>query len=162
MAMKTRNPVFIYCLLLIVLCLIPSIAVAFKASDLTKLVDTNDCRWCDLRGADLSHAKLTGADLSGANLSRANLSGADLSGANLSAAYLRDANLTGASLSGTFFSKANLNGANLSGAAMSDTDFSGATWTDGRKCEEKSVNECKDARVLPPRDEATTTIYPSQ
>jgi uncharacterized protein YjbI with pentapeptide repeats len=159
--MKTRNPVVIRCLLLIVLCLTPFIAAAFKPADLAKLKATNECRWCDLRGADLSRAKLTGADLSGANLSQADLSGADLSGANLSAAYLREANLTGASLSGTFFSKANLNGANLSGAAMSGTDFSGATWTDGRKCEDRSVNECKDARVLRPRDEATTTIYPS-
>jgi uncharacterized protein YjbI with pentapeptide repeats len=50
----------------------------------------------DLRGANLSNAKLTRADLRGANLSGANLQGAYLGGANLSGVSLQGANFGGA------------------------------------------------------------------
>jgi uncharacterized protein YjbI with pentapeptide repeats len=60
---------------------------------------------CNLRGADLSYADLTGvsfefADLTGANLTGANLDRADLTKADLTDATVSQANFTGADLSG--------------------------------------------------------------
>jgi uncharacterized protein YjbI with pentapeptide repeats len=62
----------------------------------------------ELRGADLSGARLKGADLRGANLRGAYLIGADLRGADLSLADLigvdfRDADLRGANLTESIF-----------------------------------------------------------
>jgi len=73
----------------------------------------------DLRGVNLSGARLSGADLSGANLMRADLSGADLSGANLSRADLFGANLSRADLSG-----ANVEGAIAEWTVFGDVDLS--------------------------------------
>ena len=88
-----------------------------------QLLSTRQCPNCDLNGAGLVLANLTGAnlkgaDLSGANLSRANLAGADLSGANLSGTSLFGVNLTGANLSG-----ANLSGADLRSAYLSNANL---------------------------------------
>ncbi len=98
-------------------------------------VDWHDCELKDasleyavLSGANLLNADLSGAGLEGAVLIRANLTDAVLSGANLTYADLRDAVLTGA---------------DLSGANLTDADLTGATWTDGRKCAEGSIGECK-------------------
>ncbi|MBW4601565.1 MAG: pentapeptide repeat-containing protein [Calothrix sp. FI2-JRJ7] len=81
-----------------------------------QLLATKQCQNCDLSGAGLVMADLSGADLSGANLALANLSRANLTGADL-----RGANLTSASLFG-----ANLNGAKLSGATIAGTDLRNA------------------------------------
>ena len=70
--------------------------------DEANLADVN------LRGVDLSLAKLRGA-----NLERADLRGANLAGADLSNASLRDANLDSANLTGTI-----LEGADLSGTIL--------------------------------------------
>lgn len=81
-----------------------------------QLLATKQCQNCDLSGAGLVMADLSGADLSGANLALANLSRANLTGADL-----RGANLTSASLFG-----ANLNGAKLGGATIVGTDLRNA------------------------------------
>ncbi|MFO7727794.1 MAG: pentapeptide repeat-containing protein [Desulfonatronovibrio sp.] len=78
-----------------------------------RLLDTNECGECDLYQADLLRADLKGANLSGDDLSRVSLFDAILQEANLS-------------------------GADLSGATLS-----GAIWTDGRRCAEGSIGECK-------------------
>jgi uncharacterized protein YjbI with pentapeptide repeats len=103
-------------------------AGAWVEEDLDKLLDTNACSGCDLSGA-----LLYGEDLSGADLVGANLFGAQLPGANLS-----EANLTGANLH-----QANLGGADLSGANLTGANLAWATWTDGRRCAEGSIGECK-------------------
>jgi len=107
-----------------------------NASHVRQLLATKECESCDLSGAglvmaDLSGANLRGANLTGANLSRANLRGANLQGANLSTASLFGVNLSGTNLQGanlissdlrnTYlvnaqFANANLTGANLEGA----------------------------------------------
>jgi hypothetical protein len=79
----------------------------------------------NLRGADLSNARLRDANLSCADLSNAYLRGADLSNANLSNAYLRGADL----------SNARLRDANLSCADLSNADLSNAYLTDARNTE---------------------------
>ncbi|MCK5666573.1 MAG: pentapeptide repeat-containing protein [Thiotrichaceae bacterium] len=53
------------------------------STQLIKLLETNSCPRCDLRGVDLSNMNLVGAklqytDLSGANLRNANLSDIDI------------------------------------------------------------------------------------
>ncbi len=90
-----------------------TVAKAENLQHIQQLLSTRQCSQCELSGAGLVLADLSGANLSGADLSRANLSRANLTGANLTGA-----NLTGASLNG-----ANLNGANLSGANLSATDL---------------------------------------
>ena len=99
----------------------------------------------DLRGANLSHANLSGSllsgsDLSGANLRCAKLNNAELEGVNLSGADLRgaifnDANLSGANLTGAYGAldyngpiqlRTIFNSADLSGADLTDSIFNGA------------------------------------
>lgn len=155
---------FAFCVLLIVaaICALPDLSYAFQQKDLDKLLATGECKWCDLRKADLSGSKLQGAQLAGAVLSNANLSGADLSGADLSGAVLSGANLTGADLSGAYMRSAYFYGANLSGANLSKTtldkanlkdaelsgvilsgaSLSGTIWRNGSKCLEGSAGEC--------------------
>jgi uncharacterized protein YjbI with pentapeptide repeats len=99
-----------------------------------------DLSGCDLRGAHLTRAHLSGADLSRANLSGAYTPGADLSGADLSVANLSDlysmdanlsdANLSVSNLSDAKLSYADLSGANLSLAYLSDADLSDADLSD--------------------------------
>jgi len=96
-----------------------------------QLLATRQCPNCDLSGAGLVLANLTGAnlkgaDLSRANLSRANLSGADLSGANLSGTSLFGVNLTGANLSGANLSSADLRNAYLSDANLLQANLTNA------------------------------------
>jgi uncharacterized protein YjbI with pentapeptide repeats len=107
--------------------LLPCGAAAFNEVQLEQLKTTQNCRACDLSGANLSARNLSGADLSGADLSNADLSGARLSGAGLSGTNLSNANL----------SAADITGANLSGARLSMT-----IWTDGTKCGSESIGTC--------------------
>jgi uncharacterized protein YjbI with pentapeptide repeats len=140
--------VFLFCLTFLVVCLIPGIFYAFSEADLARLLSTKQCRWCNLRNADLSGAQLSGAQLSNASLSNAKLSNANLSRANLSGAFLTNANLSGANLSDTYLADANLTNADLSGANLSGADLSGAIWTNGSKCEKNSNGECKLLNLL--------------
>lgn len=98
---------------------------AANSEHIRHLLATKECQNCDLTGAglvlaDLSGANLSGANLTGANLSRANLSSADLRGANLSGAGLFGANLSGAKLSG-----ANLMGADLRNSYLTNVELTG-------------------------------------
>ena len=111
--MKRRHVVGISCLTYFASVFFPSISCAFKQADLDKLLATRECRWCDLHNADLAKTGLSGAQLSGANLLKA------------------------------CFRKANLTGAERKDANMAGADLSGATWTDGTKCDEGSIKECK-------------------
>ncbi|MEB3294411.1 MAG: pentapeptide repeat-containing protein [Synechococcales bacterium] len=116
-----------------------------------RLLKTNQCPNCDLRGVNLENANLFGANLVGANLQGANLNGVNLGSANLTdanlqgaklnqsylhqavlenaiftnadltAAYLRDALLMGATFQG-----ANLEGINLSRTNLAGLNFQGA------------------------------------
>lgn len=79
-----------------------------------RLLITNTCPRCDLRGVVLNRIDLFGADLSGADLSGAQLGHASLAGANLRHANLRGAWLGGADLSGTDMTGADLEGADFS------------------------------------------------
>ncbi|MDH4317650.1 MAG: pentapeptide repeat-containing protein [Desulfobulbaceae bacterium] len=86
-----------------------------------RLIETKNCRLCDLSGLDLKRIDLSGADLEGANLTGAKLFLANLSGANLRNANLQSAGLGGADLSG-----ADLRGANLTGAILAGAYLTGA------------------------------------
>lgn len=80
----------------------------------------------DLRGANLSEAKLMWVDLMNADLMWANLMRADLTGANLKNANLVYANLTGADLSNAELATAQLNATILNEASMIRVDLRGA------------------------------------
>lgn len=132
-----------FCLSTLAAIFIPGISSAFNEADLSKLLSTKQCRWCNLHKAELSGAQLAGADLSNSTLVKAGLAKADLSRANLSGAFLTYANLTGANLSDAYLVKANLSGADLSDANLSGADLSGAIWTNGSRCEKDSIGGCK-------------------
>jgi uncharacterized protein YjbI with pentapeptide repeats len=105
-------------------------------SSIRQLLDTGDCRGCDLRRANLRGANLRNAKLDGANLTGANLAGANLTDADLDNAILRGANLNGANLYDADFTEANLQGANLTGVLnMREAKFCNAIMPDGRKRE---------------------------
>ncbi len=103
-------------------------AGAWNQADLEKLLKTKECKSCDLSGALLYGADLSEADLRGANLLAAQMQGANLSGANLTGANLHQADLTGA---------------NISGAILTNANLIWATWSDGTRCAEESIGECK-------------------
>jgi uncharacterized protein YjbI with pentapeptide repeats len=157
--MKKMSLASVFCLVFTALCLASGTSHAFRQTDVDKLLATNNCQWCDLRGADLQGGQFSGADLSGANLSEAQLSGSDLSGANLSTAYLRKANLTRVNLSGAYLVKANMDGANLLDANVAGADLSGCTWTDGTKCEQRSIGKCAQTVIKGPKDEGSS-LFP--
>ncbi|MEM9049347.1 MAG: pentapeptide repeat-containing protein [Pseudomonadota bacterium] len=85
----------------------------------------------NLRGADLSRAKLGGANLEGADLREAELAEANLREAVLTGTDLRRADLEGANLGwtelgGAKLGWANLGGADLGGADLAEADLTGA------------------------------------
>ena len=111
------------------------------------LIETGECRKCDLSGQDLrdaiaaiksrdpyykidlSGANLTGTDLRNADLWNADLFLVNLSNANLSYANLCRANLIGADLDEANLSDANLSYANLCMARLRYTTLHGANLT---------------------------------
>jgi hypothetical protein len=101
---------------------VPRKSILANASQYVYLFTNNYCQHCDLTGASLF---------------RANLSGADLGYSNLTGADLRQANLSGTMLAWADLTRANLEGANLAGAYLS-----GAIWTDGRICAWRSTGTC--------------------
>ncbi|MEM7594093.1 MAG: pentapeptide repeat-containing protein [Cyanobacteria bacterium P01_A01_bin.83] len=92
-------------------------------SNMSVLLETKVCQYCDLSNADLS-----GADLKGANLVGANLQGANLKGANLETAYLPGANLQDADLTDANFKGVNLTFGTLNRATLINTDFEAANF----------------------------------
>lgn len=116
---------------------------AFNEKDLARLLQSNECKFCNLHSANLSGANLSGSQLSNSVLTHANLSGANLSRANLSGAFLTNANLSGANLADAFMVDANLSDVNLSDTNLAGANLSGATWTDRQKCGKDSYGECK-------------------
>lgn len=101
-------------------------ARAFDAKAIGQLMNDNHCEGCDLSGADLARAELSGAGLSGADLGNANLNNAILLGATLNDANLEGADLAGAYLSDATFGGADLTGANLRGAKLDGADLATA------------------------------------
>ena len=97
-----------------------SISSEVKAN-ISILKEKNECKGCNLSGANLNRFDLTAANLEGANLARARLYLTNLSGANLQNTDLREAQFGGADLS-----DANLRGANLAGTSFSGAYMSGA------------------------------------
>jgi uncharacterized protein YjbI with pentapeptide repeats len=88
-------------------------AQAANPNHIRQLLQTRECRYCDLLRAKLSLANLRGADLTGADLYNTDLKFSDLreailTGANLYQADLRGADLTGAEITGADFKEANM------------------------------------------------------
>ena len=111
-------------------------AIAADQQDLIQLLDSRQCRACQLSDVDLTHANLRNADLQRARLQRANLSqarldGADLNGSDLSftsfqGASLRGADLRNSRLMGTDLRRADLTGALLDQNALDQSHWNGA------------------------------------
>tara|TARA_B100000674_G_C37873366_1_gene930691 strand:+ start:625 stop:1410 length:786 start_codon:yes stop_codon:yes gene_type:complete len=100
---------------------ITSTATAADQQDLMQLLDSRQCRACQLSDVDLTHVDLRDADLQGAHLQRANLSQARLDGADLSGSDLSFTSFQGASLRG-----ADLRNSRLMGTDLRRTDLTGA------------------------------------
>ena len=97
---------------------ITSTAIAADQQDLIQLLESGQCRNCQLSDVDLTHSDLRDADLQGAQLQRANLSQARLDGADLSGSVLSFTSLQGASLRGTDLRNSKLIGTDLRGADL--------------------------------------------
>ena len=113
-------------------------ALAQNASQIAKVRAGASCPGCNLfqadlsnlqvRGLNLSKARLRQADLSTVVMNRASFAGGDLrdvnafggvfGGASFAGADLTNASFVGAFLEGASFSRANLTGVNFSGAEM--------------------------------------------
>ncbi|MFM7904338.1 MAG: pentapeptide repeat-containing protein [Microcystis sp.] len=107
-------------------------------SHVERLIKTNKCPKCDLRGANLRGANLSNSFLQGADLSMANLTGAILINANLSDVILVGAKLVNADFTGIKcnyvgfrinFSSADLSGAKFIDSSCACGDFRGANLT---------------------------------
>lgn len=120
-----KPPILATAALLTTICLIDP-ALSANSEHTKQLLATKQCQNCDLSGAGLVLANLSGATLSGANLSGANLSRANLSGADLSGANLNGASLFGANLSGAILSRADLSVADLRDTYLGNADLAGA------------------------------------
>src|SRR5919199_1640650 len=101
---------------------------SFQASLVKQLLETKECRGCNLVHANLNGVDLKGADLEGANLEYANLEGANLEktnleGANLRNAHLWRANLKNANLENAHLWRANLWYANLKGTNLESVEM---------------------------------------
>ncbi|MEC4983320.1 MAG: pentapeptide repeat-containing protein [Oscillatoria sp. PMC 1068.18] len=105
----------------------PSPLLAENIQHTSQLLSSKSCPQCELSGAGLVMANLSGADLRGANLSRANLSRADLSGANLMGVDLSGASLNGANLAGAILIGANLHGTDLRDAYLMGANLIGTS-----------------------------------
>lgn len=77
---------------------------ASRQDQVSQLLETRECRGCDLSGANLEQLNLEGVNLEEANLERASFRGAKLKDANLQRANLRRANLEQADLGCNAFS----------------------------------------------------------
>jgi len=122
----SRNPLFplLLAAFVVVLSVTCFASYSFGVDEGKKLLALGSCERCDLSGANLR-----GADLSGAWLREANLNKADLQGAKLSDAWLFQANLTEANLAGADLSKAELTGADLQGANLKGANlFKAKLW----------------------------------
>lgn len=97
------------------------------ASNVQRLVLTNQCKDCYMVDADLSKLHLIGADLRGVDLSGADLSWSNLEGADLTGANLTGANLTGAFLTNASLVNADLDNVNFSQAQLYYVDVTGAS-----------------------------------
>ena len=114
---------------IIVLLLSPFQAYSWNENDLSHLRTFNDCRGCnledaDLKGLDLTHAKLRWAKLKGANLSGAQMKGADLTGVDLRYAKLDNTDLQGSILQGTRLEGVDLTRTRLAGSDLRWADLS--------------------------------------
>ncbi len=83
---------------------------------------------CDLQGANLSYADISGAYCNQTNFSRANLKGSVLIDALFANANFQEADLTNTDFSGSNLAGANFQGANLTGADFEATDLTGANF----------------------------------
>lgn len=104
-----------------------AVAEQIRATNVQRLILTNECYRCDLVGVDLSGTHLIGADLREAALAGANLSWSNLEGADLTEANLTGANLTGAFLTNTSFAYATLDNADFSQAQLYYVNVTGAS-----------------------------------
>lgn len=142
------------------------VAYGYEEADVQRLLKTNNCRDCDLQGADLSDVKLDRAFLRYAEMQEVNLEGAQMPFADFIAANMRMTNLKGANLEGANFMHTKLEGANLSetnlrgtdmrDARLSETDLSNADvqeadfmWAKGLTREQKIYLRENGAKNVP-------------
>ena len=116
---------------------ITSTAIAADQQDLIQLLESHQCRDCQLSDVDLTHADLRDADLQRARLQRANLSqarldGADLSGSDLSFASFQGASLRGADLRNSHLIGTDLRSADLTGALLDQHSLNRSHWNGAR------------------------------
>jgi len=103
-----------------------------------RLLETGDCKGCDLSGADLRGRDLDGAKLRGATLRDARLAGARLRGADLRQADLRGVRLHAVDITGADLRGADLRhldaDMDLEFVTLAGVRLEGARFADGVVC----------------------------
>lgn len=137
-------------------------AVAQNASQISRVRAGQSCAGCNLFQGDFSGMEVRGLNLSGARLRQSDLSLAVMNRTRFARSDLRDVEAYGAVFSSSSFAGANLtnaslvgaylDGANLSGANLSGTNLSGARLNRATGLSQSQLNRaCGDeATVLPP------------
>ena len=105
----------------------PASVYGYKDADLEKLKTTNECKGCDLKGANFN-VSLRGKDIEDANISGAKLQGSAITWEQiLTTKNGKDKNLQWIDFSGFDFSGKDLTGFNLRGARFDNkTNFKDA------------------------------------
>lgn len=124
----------------------PPAAEAYDPQAVDSVLHGGDCAKCDLSGANLRGAQLSGRYLYDANLRGADLTDADLSYAIVDFSDLRGAKLRDADLSNATFVRANLDGADLTEAILFSTLFTGAS-LQGTNFAQTNVHDAIDANL---------------
>jgi uncharacterized protein YjbI with pentapeptide repeats len=128
----------------------PALAASLPAADPAAVAllhsGINDCKGCNLQGADLTNTCVKAHDLSGADFDGADATLMCMSYANFSGATFRGTNLSGANLA-----HAKLDGADFTGANLNITSFKGTDLREARNLTQAQLNAaCGDADTRAP------------
>jgi uncharacterized protein YjbI with pentapeptide repeats len=137
-------------------------AAAQNAGQIAHVKAGGACPRCNLFQADFANLNLKGRNLSGARLRQADLSTAEAGRARFTGGDLRDLNAYGAVMGGADFAHADLTnatfvgayleGANFAGATLAGANFSGAEMARARGLSPARLAEaCGDASTTLPR-----------
>ena len=130
---------------------LPEPAMAQNASQIARVRAGQSCPGCNLFQGDFSYLEVRGLNLSGARLRQANLSLSVMNRTRFTNADLRDVDAYGAVFSSASFVGTFLEGADCSGARLDGVNFSGAQMQGATGLTQRQLDRaCGDAATRLP------------